>query len=112
MKTKVSLFHGMNGLWVACAIAACLPPAAPAGEVVLQDNLLRVAFDANSGALTRLENKTTGWIMQRRPELGLSFRLHVPLPGRRDNFVLGGISTTSPSKNSQVSRFNFDGKTW
>lgn len=36
-----------------------------------------------------MENKTTGWTLERRPELGLSFRLLAPLPERRDNFVLG-----------------------
>ena len=48
-----------------------------------------MAFDADSGALTRLEGKTEHWTIERRPDLGLSFRLHAPLPNRRDNFVLG-----------------------
>jgi len=60
-----------------------------AHEVVLQDDKLAVAFDSDSGALTRLVNKTTHWTIERRPELGVSFRLHAPLPDRRDNFVLG-----------------------
>ncbi len=46
-------------------------------------------FDAQSGALTRMERKSPRWAIQRRPELGVSFRLFVPLPHRRDNFVLG-----------------------
>lgn len=61
----------------------------PAGEVILEDSFLLVAFDAGSGALTRFERKSTHWKMQRRPELGVSFRLLVPLPNRRTNFVLG-----------------------
>ena len=60
-----------------------------AGEVILEDTELLVAFDARSGALTRLQRKSTGWMIQRRPELGVSFRLLAPLPHRRDNFVLG-----------------------
>lgn len=64
-------------------------PFAFAGEVTLQDEKLLVAFDAGSGALTRLENKATHWTIERRPELGASFRLLAPLPDRRDNFVLG-----------------------
>lgn len=60
-----------------------------AGEVILQDHTLFVAFDSGSGALTRMERKTTHWVMERRPELGVSFRMHVPLPDRRFNFVLG-----------------------
>lgn len=63
--------------------------AASAGEVVLQDQELLVAFDVGSGALIRLERKSTHWMIERRPELGVSFRLHAPLPDRRDNFVLG-----------------------
>ena len=58
-------------------------------EVVLQDGELLVAFDKGSGALTRLERKSTHWMIARRPELGVSFRLLVPLPHRRANFILG-----------------------
>jgi hypothetical protein len=59
------------------------------GKLVLEDNSLLVAFDANTGAITRMERKTTGWVLERRPELGVSFRMHVPLADRRFNFVLG-----------------------
>ena len=69
------------------AIASAEPPRAD--EVILQDARLLVAFDRNSGAVTRLEDRDSHWIVERRPELGVSFRLHAPLPGRRDNFVLG-----------------------
>ncbi|WP_263366447.1 hypothetical protein [Edaphobacter bradus] len=58
-------------------------------EVVLQDSELLVAFDKGSGAITRLERKSTHWTIARRPELGVSFRLLAPLPHRRANFVLG-----------------------
>ena len=74
---------------IACVIAFWSAQFASAGEVVLQDGKLLVAFDGDSGALTRLENKATHWTIERRPELGVSFRLHAPLPERRDNFVLG-----------------------
>ena len=60
-----------------------------ADEVTLEDNALRVAFDSDSGALTRMVDKTTGWVIERRPELGVSFRLFAPLPDRRWNPVLG-----------------------
>ena len=69
------------------AILTCRP--ASAGEVVLKDKTFVAAFDTGSGALTRLENKSTHWMIERRPELGVSFRLHAPLPDHRDNFVLG-----------------------
>lgn len=59
------------------------------GEVVLQDNVLLVAFDPGTGALTRLEHKLTQWIVERRPALGVSFRMLVPVTGCEANFVLG-----------------------
>ena len=60
-----------------------------AGEVALQDSEFLVAFDAATGALTRMEHKPTNWIVERRPALGAAFRMLVPIPGRRANFVLG-----------------------
>ena len=63
--------------------------ASVAGEVVLQDSGLLVAFDPGTGALTRMEHKATRWTIERRPALGVSFRMLAPMPGRRDNFVLG-----------------------
>ena len=48
-----------------------------------------VAFDPVSGALTRMERKSSKWTIERRPALGVSFRLHAPLPQQRTNFVLG-----------------------
>ena len=63
--------------------------AALAGEVVLEDKELLVAFDTGSGALTRMQRKSMDWVIERRPHLGVSFRLLAPLPHRRDNFVLG-----------------------
>jgi hypothetical protein len=63
--------------------------AAITGEVVLQDKDLLVAFDPASGALTRMEHKPTKWVIERRPALGISFRMHAPLPTQRTNFILG-----------------------
>ncbi|HEY2081285.1 MAG TPA: DUF6259 domain-containing protein, partial [Verrucomicrobiae bacterium] len=75
---------------VSIYLAAILPPlSAHAGEVVLQDDQLLVAFDSDSGTLTRLENKTTHWAIERRPELGVSFQLSVWLPGQSTNSVRG-----------------------
>src|ERR1035437_10293577 len=70
-------------------IAISVNFSALAGVVTLEDQSLLVRFDSDSGALTRLENKAAHWVIERRPELGVTFRLHAPLPDRRDNFVLG-----------------------
>jgi hypothetical protein len=63
--------------------------ASIAGEVVLEDSEFLAAFDPASGALTRMEHKPTHWTVERRPALGASFRMLVPLPDRRANFVFG-----------------------
>jgi hypothetical protein len=58
-------------------------------QVILEDNELLVAFDSESGALTRMVRKASQWTIERRPELAASFRLLVPLPEQRANFVIG-----------------------
>lgn len=70
-------------------------PGTPAdSEVILEDESLLVAFDRSSGVLTRFENKSTHWVIERPPELGMSFRMLVPLPERRANFVYGLTKAT------------------
>jgi len=78
-----------NRLAVLLFVAALSGPFAFAGEVALQDKSLLIAFDSDSGALTRLEDKTTHWTIERRPKLGVSFRLFAPLPHRDYNPVFG-----------------------
>ena len=69
-----------------------------AGELVLEDEELLVAFDRGTGALTRMQRKSTHWTIERRPTLAASFRLHAPLPNRRDNFVLGSKQRTASAE--------------
>jgi hypothetical protein len=71
-----------------CFLTAGAQPAF-ARNVTLEDDSLRVAFDSRSGALVRLENKTTHWMVERRGELGVPFRLFAPLPDRNYNPVYG-----------------------
>jgi hypothetical protein len=78
--------------------------AALAGEVVLEDSEFLVAFDPVSGALTRMEHKATNWTVERRPALGVSFRMLVPLPGRRTNFVLGPKQRAASVKKNSGNR--------
>jgi hypothetical protein len=72
-----------------CLVVLFARMCASAGEITLEDDSLLVVFDSDSGALTRLENKTDHWVIERRPELGVSFRLFAPLPDRRYNPVFG-----------------------
>ena len=57
--------------------------------IILQNENLHLEFDAVKGTLIGLSSVKTGWKILDRPQLGLSFRLMLPLPGRRNNPVLG-----------------------
>jgi len=64
--------------------------------IVLEDGRIRAAFDADTGALMEFRDKETSWDIISRGEFGLSFRLLVPLPDRRNNPV-DGIAQKPPS---------------
>jgi hypothetical protein len=85
-------FSSKVRVMLACAfviVALVAPSFARAGEIVLQDDKLSVAFDGDSGALIRLENKSTHWVAERRQELGFSFQLNVLLPDGSHELVQG-----------------------
>jgi hypothetical protein len=86
---KKQIFRMAQNLVVPGLIALMASASAAAREIVLQDDRALIAFDAKSGAITRMEDKATHWKIERRPELGVSFRLFAPLPERRWNPVLG-----------------------
>jgi len=68
--------------------------------LVLEDATLKAVLDKNSGRLVSLVNKKTGWQIQHRGYLSRSFRLAVPVPGRKDNCVYG---ERQPSCNVEIS---------
>jgi hypothetical protein len=57
--------------------------------IVLEDADIKAVIDKNSGRLVSLLSKRTDWQIQRRGYLSRSFRLAVPVPGRRDNCIYG-----------------------
>lgn len=57
--------------------------------LLLENEALRVGFDPRTGALCELVDKASGWEVLGRGQLGLSFRLLVPLGDRRNNVVVG-----------------------
>ncbi|MHB1484716.1 MAG: DUF6259 domain-containing protein [Saccharofermentanales bacterium] len=61
------------------------------------DNLL-LEFDISNGTLVGITAKKSGWAVLDRPKLGLSFQLLLPLPGRRNNPVLGEKQLVSAFK--------------
>ncbi|TSJ42714.1 hypothetical protein FO440_00540 [Mucilaginibacter corticis] len=83
----------ISQLVIACVLlcATISVKAAPVGdkEIIIQDDSLLVAFDANNGALVRMERKSTHWLIEKRAELGATFRMLVPLPNQRSNYVSG-----------------------
>lgn len=63
-------------------------------ELTLRAQGLRLSFSAETGALCGLTAEDTGWSILRRPALGLSFRLLVPLSEElRNNPVYGEKQT-------------------
>src|ERR1700743_958114 len=85
-------------------------PSALAQEVTLEDQKLSVGFDSRSGALTRLEDKTAQWKLERRPELGVSFRLFAPLPERRWNPILGQKQSAASVKKTSENEIRLQWK--
>ena len=58
-------------------------------DIHLESQTLEAVFSESTGALIRLTSKRTGWDVQARGELGLSFRALVPQLDRRNNPVRG-----------------------
>jgi hypothetical protein len=86
---KMHFFRMAQNLVMLVVLAVTVAVSASAREITLQDDRVLIAFDSKSGAITRLTDKASHWKIERRPELGVSFRLFAPLPGRRWNPVLG-----------------------
>ncbi|HEV2134933.1 MAG TPA: DUF6259 domain-containing protein [Terracidiphilus sp.] len=87
-------FNKLAGLTALAALTenvemSAAQAAQVSGEVTLEDRELLVAFDPATGALTRMEHKPTHWSIERRPALGVSFRMQAPMAGERANFILG-----------------------
>jgi hypothetical protein len=57
--------------------------------LTLQNKTLKMTFSRETGALVSLTAVQTGWQILNRPQLGLSFRLMLPMEGKRNNPVYG-----------------------
>ena len=87
-------FNKLAGLTALAALTenmelSAAQAAAVTGEVVLEDDRAPRRLRSRSGALIRMEHKPTKWVIERRPALGVSFRMLAPLPTQRTNFILG-----------------------
>lgn len=83
----------------------------PMKAISLETGSLRLEFSTANGALVRMEAPETGWTIHRRPELGLSWRLLVPVDEEhRDNPVFGEKQTlTSFEADAESVRLVWDG---
>ena len=66
--------------------------------IVLKNNNLCLELNPSDGALIGLTAVKTGWKILDRPQLGLSFRLLVPIPDRRNNPIYGEKQIVSDIK--------------
>ena len=81
---------------------------------VLSNRTLRLEFSRTTGALVGLSAVQSGWQMFSRPHLGLSFRLLLPLPNRRNNPVFGEQQTVTSveiAADQSKAKFVWDGVT-
>jgi hypothetical protein len=57
----------------------------------LETNSLVISFDESNGSLISLHSKLSNWPILDREQLGLSWRLMLPLEGRRNNNAWGHL---------------------
>jgi len=79
--------------------------------LTLQNKTLKLEFSKENGALVALTAVQTGWKILDRPQLGLSFRLLVPMEGRRNNPVYGEkqkVSSIQPDLGKNRIIFGWD----
>ena len=81
----------------------------------LKNETLALEFDRANGALVRATSLLSGWEILNRPELGLSFRLLLPLSEeRRNNPVYGekqSLTRLETSPDGRGATFTWDGLT-
>src|SRR5512144_2781944 len=83
--------------------------------IILQNKKLRLEFSPETGVLTGLSARETGWKILDRPQLGLSFRLLVPLSeALRNNPVYGekqALTGLDVAADGRSGVFTWDGVT-
>lgn len=64
--------------------------------IKLETDHLRLEFDENNGSLVSILSKVSNWNVIKRQELGLSWRMMIPLEGKRNNEAWGHEQKTLP----------------
>lgn len=81
---------------------------AKTGKIVLENNTIKVVFNKDTGAIEQFISKQTGWKIDDRSELGLSFYMSVPLPNQRFNPILGSMQGKAITKfNEELRKVTF-----
>ena len=65
-------------------------------NITLETNSLALSFDQETGSLTGLQSKVSDWTIIKRPELGLSWKIMLPLEGKRNNNAWGHQQQVKP----------------
>ena len=81
---------------------------------ILKNETLELKFNDQNGTMTGIRSVLTGWDIMNRPHLGLSFRLLLPMPGRRNNPVYGEkqkVSSYDVSKDGKGVTYKWNGIT-
>lgn len=58
-------------------------------NAVLENDKIKIEFNEKNGSIEKLICKITGWEIERRSDLALSFYMNVPKPNQRFNPVIG-----------------------
>lgn len=66
-------------------------------NVRLEAENLLLEFDKENGSLIKIFSKVSDWDIIKRPYLGLSWRMMIPLPDKRNNEAWGHEQTVKPS---------------
>ena len=80
-----------------------------AAMVMLETSSLILEFNRENGSLVRLYSKVSDWEIQKREELGLSWRLMLPLEGKRNNNAWGQLQSKAPICEASAEKVSF---TW
>ena len=62
----------------------------------LETKNLRLDFNGDNGSLVNVHSKESNWDVIKRPELALSWRMMLPLDGRRNNEAWGHEQEVAP----------------
>ncbi len=76
-------------------------------RVSLETSTTVLEFDRDTGSLVRLYSKPSDWEIIKRSRLGLSWRLMLPLEGRRNNNAWGHLQPQKPVCTAQKEKITF-----